>query len=157
MTDAATSGRMPLDRRLFVADLAVPGRDEALAALVDVLFRQGRIHDRAAVLNTLRERERLGSTAVGAGVAIPHCRSMMADRLTLLCARLAQGIDFGAADGQPVRLLFLVVAPFGSRDNLYLELVGQIARALRDPQTRAALLAADDFDHFRKALEAATR
>jgi mannitol/fructose-specific phosphotransferase system IIA component (Ntr-type) len=150
---ATESGRFTPDRKLFVEDLEAGSRDEALAALVEVLFRQRRIHHREAVLHTLRERERLGSTAIAPGVAIPHCRSGMADQLTVLAARHRRGFDFGAPDGQPVQLIFLIVGPSGDRGEPYLAVVARIARAVRDPETRAALLAADGFNEFQRIWE----
>lgn len=153
MKQATETGRFSLDRKLFVEDLAASSRDEALAALVDVLFRQRRIHHREAVLNTLRERERLGSTAIAPGIAIPHCRSAMTDQLTVVAARHRTGLDFGAPDGQPVRLIFVIVGPSGNQGEPYLSVVARIARALRDPPTRAALLAAFGFDEFNRIWE----
>jgi mannitol/fructose-specific phosphotransferase system IIA component (Ntr-type) len=150
---ATESGRFALDRKLFVEDLRAGSRDEALAALVDVLLRQRRIHHREAVLHTLRERERLGSTAIVPGVAIPHCRSAMADQLTVLAARHRRGLDFGGADGRPVHLIFVIVGPSGNQGEPYLSVVARIARAVRDPATRAALLAADGFDEFQRIWE----
>jgi len=94
-----------------------------------------------AVLSGFLEREALGTTAVGDGFAIPHCRLPRAREVHLRVAMHPPGVDFGALDGKPVRVFFALVAP-QSGATAHLEALGAIARFLREPARRARLLAA---------------
>jgi nitrogen PTS system EIIA component len=91
----------------------------------------------------IREREQLGSTAIGGGVAMPHCRCPETDRPLLLLARSAAGVPFGASDGAPIRLFVAVVTPAGSPAE-HLRALAQLSRRLRDAERIARLLAAQD-------------
>jgi mannitol/fructose-specific phosphotransferase system IIA component (Ntr-type) len=95
------------------------------------------------VVNALIEREKLGSTSVGDGFAIPHCKLPGLKTITVALARLNQGIDFGAADGTPVAFFFVVLSP-NDQPAAHLQVLSQIARVLKRRQLRAELLAAPD-------------
>ena len=84
------------------------------------------------ILDVLMQRERLGSTAIGSGIAIPHGKLPKLDRLFGLFARLDRPIDFEALDGQPVDLIFLLLAPENAGAD-HLKALARIARLLRDP------------------------
>lgn len=91
----------------------------------------------------LLERERLGSTGMGRGVAIPHCRMAGVDRMLGVFARLETPIDFEAVDGGPIDLAFLLVAPdFAGSDHL--RALARVSRALRDPAFCTKLRGAAD-------------
>jgi PTS system nitrogen regulatory IIA component len=83
------------------------------------------------ILDVLMQRERLGSTAIGSGIAIPHGKLPKLDRLFGLFARLDRPIDFEALDGQPVDLIFLLLAPANAGAD-HLKALARIARLLRD-------------------------
>jgi PTS system nitrogen regulatory IIA component len=85
------------------------------------------------VLEVLTQRERLGSTGIGNGIAIPHGKLATLDRLFGLFARLERPIDFEALDGQPVDLTFLLLAPEAAGAD-HLKALAQVARLLRDPK-----------------------
>lgn len=95
------------------------------------------------VFDTLLQRERLGSTGVGAGIAIPHGKLPKFDRLFGLFARLDRPIDFDALDGEPVDLAFLLLAPETAGAD-HLKALARVARALRDPLTAQKLRASRD-------------
>ncbi|MGA0532711.1 PTS IIA-like nitrogen regulatory protein PtsN [Hansschlegelia sp. KR7-227] len=95
------------------------------------------------VFDTLLQRERLGSTGVGAGIAIPHGKLPKFDRLFGLFARLDRPIDFDALDGDPVDLVFLLLAPESAGAD-HLKALARIARVLRDPMTAQKLRASRD-------------
>ena len=86
-----------------------------------------------AILEILQQREKLGSTAVGNGVAIPHGKLPKLARLFGLFARLDRSIDFEALDGQPVDLIFLLLAPEAAGAD-HLKALARVARLLRDPE-----------------------
>ncbi|MBI1621856.1 PTS IIA-like nitrogen regulatory protein PtsN [Aquamicrobium zhengzhouense] len=86
------------------------------------------------VFDTILQRERLGSTGVGNGIAIPHGKLPGIDRITGIFARLESPIDFEALDDEPVDLVFLLLAPEGAGAD-HLKALSRIARVLRDPDT----------------------
>src|SRR5579864_9545508 len=98
-----------------------------------------------AILEILLQREKLGSTAVGNGVAIPHGKLPKLGRLFGLFARLERAIDFEALDGEPVDLIFLLVAPEAAGAD-HLKALARMARLLRDPAITAKLRAMRDAD-----------
>jgi nitrogen PTS system EIIA component len=127
-------------------DLRGSSKDAILSELVGLL----RIDDRAAetLLRALQRRESLGSTGVGRGIAIPHCRSLVVNRLRLAYGHRKEGIEFQAIDGRLVFDLFLIVAPPLEVSNQYLPVLGKIAQFAKEPdvpQRLAALTSADDF------------
>ncbi len=90
------------------------------------------------VLEVLTQRERLGSTGIGGGIAIPHGKLAKLDRLFGVFARLDRPVDFEALDGQPVDLVFLLMAPEASGAD-HLKALAQVARLLRDPEVARKL------------------
>jgi PTS system nitrogen regulatory IIA component len=97
------------------------------------------------IFETLLQRERLGSTGIGRGVAIPHGKLAKLDRLVGLFARLEKPVDFDALDGEPVDLIFLLLAPEGAGAD-HLKALARIARLLRDDKVADKLRAARDGD-----------
>ena len=86
------------------------------------------------ILETILQREKLGSTGVGNGIAIPHGKLAGVDRIPGLLARLSKPVDFDALDDQPVDLVFMLLAPEGSGAD-HLKALSKVARLLRNPQT----------------------
>src|SRR5919107_4818705 len=126
--------------------LRAGSKDEILAELVGLL----RTDERSAgtLLRILQRRENLGSTGVGRGIAIPHCRSLVVSRLRLGFGRLPGGTDFQAIDGKPVFHFFLIVAPPLEISNQYLPVLGKIAQLAKEPDVPERLdrlTAPDDF------------
>lgn len=111
--------------------LAATTKDDALSELVSLLH----VDEKSAetLLRMLRRRESLGSTGVGRGVAVPHCRSLVVPRLRLAYGHSPDGIAYDAADGQPVHHLFLIVAPPNEMSNQYLPTLGKIAQLAKEP------------------------
>jgi PTS system nitrogen regulatory IIA component len=100
---------------------------EELASLLPIDVRAQKI-----LVATLKKREELGSTGVGNAIAIPHCRSLVVDRMSLAVGRSARGIDFGAHDKKKVHFFFLIVAPPQNAGNRYLITLGKIAQLTRE-------------------------
>ncbi|MFI5234939.1 MAG: PTS sugar transporter subunit IIA [Gemmatimonadales bacterium] len=107
------------------------GKDELLSELVSLLKTDARSGD--ALLKLLRRREALGSTGVGRGIAIPHCRSLMVGQLRLAFGRQVAGVDYRAIDDRPVHHFFLIVAPPVEVSNHYLPVLGKIAQFAKEP------------------------
>jgi mannitol/fructose-specific phosphotransferase system IIA component (Ntr-type) len=127
-------------------DLQGRGKDEILAELVGLL----RLDERASetLLRMLQRRETLGSTGVGRGIAIPHCRSLVVSRVRLAYGHHRQGVEYQAIDNGPVFDFFLIVAPPLEVSNQYLPILGKIAQFAKDadiPERLAGLRTADDF------------
>jgi PTS system nitrogen regulatory IIA component len=114
-------------------------------ALLDLAGKAAAITGRSEreILETLMQREKLGSTGVGHGVAIPHGKLAGLDRLTAVFACLDRPIDFDALDNEPVDIMFVLLAPENAGSD-HLKALARIARVLRDQQTAAKLRATDD-------------
>src|SRR6202789_1494333 len=110
-----------------------------LAARAAVLSGQ----NERAIFEILMQREKLGSTAIGNGIAIPHGKMPGLTRLFGLFARLERPVDFGALDNQPVALVFLLLAPEGAGAD-HLKALARIARLLRDSTVAHKLRASHD-------------
>ncbi|MEZ5816349.1 MAG: PTS IIA-like nitrogen regulatory protein PtsN [Hyphomicrobiaceae bacterium] len=99
--------------------------------------------DERQIFDTLLQRERLGSTGVGRGIAIPHARMSGIDRIAAVFAQLEEPIDFEAIDGEPVDLVFVLLAPEQAGAD-HLKALARISRVLRDPLSLEKLRAARD-------------
>ena len=99
--------------------------------------------DPREIFDALLQRERLGSTAVGRGIAIPHGRLPALKNIVSVFARLERPIDFDAVDGEPVDLIFLLLAPEHAGAD-HLKALARISRLLREPQTIERLRASHD-------------
>jgi mannitol/fructose-specific phosphotransferase system IIA component (Ntr-type) len=126
-------------------DLDAAAREAVLRDLVALL----RVPDPDAetLHRVLLRREGIGSTGVGRGIAIPHCRSLMVDRVRLAFGRHPAGLDYAAIDGRPVHNFFLIVAPPLEVSNLYLPILGRIAQFAKDadvPERLGQLQAPED-------------
>ena len=119
-------------------DLHSKTKDELLEELVSLLGLDKK--SEATLFKTLKRRENLGSTGIGHGIAIPHCRSLVVNRLRLAYGRMPAGMDFNAIDGAPVHHFFLIVAPPLEVSNQYLPVLGKIAQFCKDPEVPKELL-----------------
>lgn len=113
-------------------DLQMDAQDKnsAIDKLSGMLSSSGKVVDHDHFFNAVLEREKLGSTAIGAGIAIPHARANTVKEISIAFARSGKGIDFNSVDGDPVHLIFLLAAPVES-GSLYLKLLARISRLLR--------------------------
>ena len=128
----------------IVAALPATGKKplfQALGALAEQVYAI----DEAKVVERLTERERLGSTGFGGGVAIPHGKIEGLDRVIAIFAQLAQPIDFAAVDDMPVDLVFMLLSPVDAGAD-HLKALAQVSRALRDRGFVAKLRGASSDD-----------
>ncbi len=132
-----------LTPELVVAKLEETGKEETLkllSARVAGVFPE---LSEEKILNVLRDREALGSTGIGGGIAIPHGKMAELEKIIVLFARSRQGVDFAAVDGQPVHLLFLLLAPENSA-GIHLKTLAQISRMLKNRDFCDQLREAED-------------
>lgn len=104
-----------------------------------------------AIGDSLRKRERLGSTAIGHGIAIPHGRTNAFDHARAAFLRLQTPVDFGASDGQPIDLVFAMAVPEHFTQE-HLQLLAEIAERFADEHFRAALRNAPDIETLRRVI-----
>ncbi|MEN6616312.1 MAG: PTS sugar transporter subunit IIA [Syntrophorhabdus sp.] len=114
-------------------------KKDIVTELAARLKTAGLIDDIEPAVQVVMERESLGSTAIGDGVAIPHGKLNGAKDVMCVFARSIQGVHFDAVDGEPVHLFFLVLAPQDAA-SLHLMVLSRISRILRDPSFRKKLL-----------------
>jgi PTS system nitrogen regulatory IIA component len=127
----------------IVPQLAASTKEQLLLELAAKVEEHHPPLERDRIFKVLLERERLGSTGVGDGVAIPHGKVKGLDEIVLLFGRSHEGVDFNALDGKKSHIFFLLVAPedaFG----LHLKLLGRISRLMKDPAVRKDLMEAPD-------------
>ena len=127
-------------------DLESETKDDLLKELVDLLRLDEKSEN--VLFKTLKRRENLGSTGIGKGIAIPHCRSLVVTRLRLAYGRKPGGMDFNAIDGAPVYNFFLIVAPPLEVSNQYLPVLGKIAQFAKDPEIPTLLQSLGTSDQF---------
>jgi PTS system fructose-specific IIC component len=118
-------------------------KDQAIEKFIAALEETGSIKEPDALKDAIFEREKLGTTGVGGGIAMPHARSSAIKDLTVAFFRSDKGIDFKSIDDQPVNIIFVLLAPVSS-GGPYLKLLAKISRLLRSDEFRSALLEAKD-------------
>jgi nitrogen PTS system EIIA component len=122
----------PIDPRLVFCGVPGSSREEILEELAIRVAGQGFVPDARELAERLLERERLGCTGLGGGIAIPHCKLPNIDRVAIAVASTQSPVDFGAADGRPVTLIFLVVSPANGAA-AHLQALARVSRLLRVP------------------------
>ncbi len=126
-------------------------KDDILKELIG-LFKLGE-KDEGMLYKMLKRRENLGSTGIGRGIAIPHCRSLVVSKLRVAFGRKTAGLDFKAIDDKPVQFIFLIVAPPLEVSNQYLPVLGKIAQFSKESDVPSRLLALTEPAQFMKLLE----
>ena len=136
-----------------IADLKGGTKEEVLTELVSALKNAGLVQDVGQAVGVILEREKLGSTGIGDGVAIPHGKMKGLNSILCVFGRSKAGIDFDAVDGKPVNIFFLLLAPEDSA-GLHIQMLSRISRILRDPSFRKRLIEeGDDRDLFANIVE----
>lgn len=134
------------DENLFIADLKSNTKDECLAELAVHFERNKLIKNKEILLEMLRQRENLGSTGIGKGVAIPHGRTTAAKDVMIAFGRSVPGIDYDSVDKEPVHLIFMVIAPPIEQGNKYLPVLGKLVEVLNNSDRRKSILNVTTFD-----------
>ena len=130
-----------MKKEYIIDDLQAKSKKDVLGELSGVFQRGGIGIDREAVTSILLEREKLGSTGIGDGIAIPHGKLAGLNDLIISFGRSREGIDFDAMDGKRVHLFFLLMAPDNSASH-YLKTLAKLSRMLKDGAFRKKLMTA---------------
>ncbi len=136
----------------FLPDLAATDKAGVLAEMVDALVADTPLRHKDTILEMLKSREALSSTAVGPGVAFPHGRTLAVQELFIVVGRSRQGVDFDSVDGQPTHLFFMLIAPPQDAGSQYLHSLAVLTELMQDDDILARLLEADDYDSFCQVL-----
>lgn len=143
-------------REFFAEDaikLALGGttKDDILKELVQLLQLDDK--SQGLLFKMLKRRENLGSTGIGRGIAIPHARSLVVNRLRVAFGRKAEGIDYKAIDDKPAQFFFMIVAPPLEVSNQYLPVLGKIAQFAKEEDVPKRLLEISTPGEFLKLIE----
>jgi len=132
-----------LTERDICPDLQAKDKIDVLKSLVDMLAHRWDDIDKDSVLKILLQREKLGSTGTGNGIAIPHGKVDSLSNLRICFGRCKKGVDFDSIDQKPVHLFFLLIAPADSIGT-HLSVLARISNLLNDDKVRQSLLDARD-------------
>jgi len=132
-------------------DLEGSTKDDILKELIALLNLGEK--DEGMLFKMLKRRENLGSTGIGRGIAIPHCRSLVVSKLRVAFGRKKAGVDFKAIDDKPVQFFFLIVAPPLEVSNQYLPVLGKIAQFSKESDVPARMLELTEPAQFMRLLE----
>lgn len=141
-----------LDPSAITLELKSPAKKEAIAELCQLLQTGSKITDADAVMQALMDREKLGSTGIGQGVAIPHGKAEAAEKLVAALGVSRRGVDFEALDGEPVHVIFMLVSPRNGGAE-HLKALAKISSLLKDKFFRQALKDAKNVDDVLKIIK----
>ena len=136
-----------LDKRMIISQLVSTSKEGVLRELVRAIAQVEKQVDENRLMEILLERESLGSTGIGDGVAIPHGKSKDAKRLLASFGRSLAGMDFQSMDGKPTHLFFLLVAPENSA-GIHLKALARISRLMKENAFRKRLMEASSGDEI---------
>ena len=140
-----------INKNYIIPEFKSSTKKQVLEELVEALASNNVEIDKVELLNALLEREKLGSTGIGDGVAIPHGKLNGLDNIMLLFGKSGQGVDFDAIDRKPVCMVFLLVAPADSA-GLHLKALARLSRMLREKEFKNSLLMASDAETLLKII-----
>jgi len=139
--------------QLTKLELSSTGKLDAIKELIDMLDTAGYLTDADAFLKSVLEREKVGSTGIGKGIAIPHSRTSTVRDVVIAIGRSKVGLEFDSLDSRPVHLIFLIAAPIES-GGLYLKALARLSRLLRYQEFRDELMGAESVDGIMKIISA---
>ncbi|RLA92695.1 MAG: PTS sugar transporter subunit IIA [Deltaproteobacteria bacterium] len=131
-----------MNKYLIIPQLSTKTKKEVLKELVDCIVRKEKEVESNELLRVLLEREELGSTGIGDGIAIPHGKVKKIKKLIVSFGRSIEGVDFQSMDGKPTHLIFLLIAPENSA-GIHLKALARISRLLKDGRFRKNLMEAN--------------
>lgn len=122
-------------------------KNDALFELVSLLEKTGKISDKNSVQKSLVDREELGTTGIGYGIAIPHAKSDLVDDVCAVIGISKKGINFNSLDGEPVNIIFLFISPSNSAGK-HLKILAKASQLLKDKYFRGPLISATTPDEI---------
>jgi len=131
-----------LNRDLLISNLESKNKKGVLEELAGILVAHGKLQDLEKAVEVLLDREKLGSTGIGDGIAIPHGKIKDLGGVVASFGRSREGVDFESIDQKPAHLFFLLVAPENSA-GIHLKALARISRLLKDPKFRESLMGAE--------------
>ena len=142
-----------IDNALILEPLEAVTKEQALDEMFDGVLAAGRIgkRDRAPLRKRLAEREALGSTGIGNGIAVPHVKGKELSSLFLVMARSRAGVPFDAIDGKPVHTIFLILGPVENAE-AHLKALRWVSSLARNPDFRRFIQSADSEQQIRDLL-----
>ena len=143
-----------LDDKSIRLNAEVHSKKEALDTLVDLMDASGKLNDIDTYRKGVYAREEEGSTGIGEGIAIPHCKSAAVNQAGLAAMVAPKGVEFDSLDGEPANLFFLIAAP-DTADNVHLDVLSHLSVLLMDPDFTGKLREAETVEEFKKVIEMA--
>ena len=140
-----------LKKQSIALSVSVKDKSEAIDTLVDLHTRSGNLNDAAAYKEGILAREQMGTTAIGMEVAIPHAKSEAVKAPALSAITVPNGVDYGAPDGQPCKLIFMIAATLDG--DVHLEVLARLMQMLMHEDFTAKLKAAKTADEFMKIID----
>lgn len=132
------------------------GKTEALNQCIDLMAKSGKIADVEKYRKGVFAREEEGTTGIGMGIAIPHCKSDAVTKAGLAAMVVKDGVDFESLDGTPAKIIFLIAAP-NTEDNVHLQVLSKLSVMLMDEQFTNSLINADSVDEFLNIIDIAEK
>ncbi len=131
--------------------MQISSKEKAIDMLIDLHDKAGNLKDKEQYKDDILAREASGTTAIGDGIAIPHAKSDAVKNAGLAAITVPEGVDYGAPDGKPSNLVFMIAAPVDG--DLHLEVLSRLMTILMDMELREELLGAADADEFINAID----
>lgn len=141
-----------LDERSIMLDADVKTKQETLDTAVELMVESEKINNKEKYLKGVYAREEEGTTGIGEGIAIPHCKSDAVSKPGLAAMVIPNGVDFDALDGEPVQLLFLIAAP-DTEDNVHLDVLSKLSVLLMDEEFTTNLKKAKSVKEFLQIID----
>lgn len=132
------------------------GKTEALNQCIDLMAKSGKIADVETYRKGVFAREEEGTTGIGMGIAIPHCKSDAVTKAGLAAMVVKEGVDFESLDGTPAKIIFLIAAP-NTEDNVHLQVLSKLSVMLMDEQFTNSLINAGSVDEFLNIIDSAEK
>lgn len=132
------------------------GKTEALNQCIDLMAKSGKIADVEKYRKGVFAREEEGTTGIGMGIAIPHCKSDAVTKAGLAAMVVKDGVDFESLDGTPAKIIFLIAAP-NTEDNVHLQVLSKLSVMLMDEQFTNSLINAGSVDEFLNIIDSAEK
>ena len=132
------------------------GKTEALNQCIDLMAKSGKIADMEKYRKGVFAREEEGTTGIGMGIAIPHCKSDAVTKAGLAAMVVKDGVDFESLDGTPAKIIFLIAAP-NTEDNVHLQVLSKLSVMLMDEQFTNSLINAGSVDEFLNIIDSAEK